>query len=237
MSAPGPARARILARLATALAATSAERPLPWRLCEVGRQVFNADTAAITIETSALNRVTVAATDALAARLEDMQDVVGEGPSRDAFRQGVSVRARMDDAPRSPWPRFLAVAYPLVGAAAVAALPIAPDGNVIGVLTVWDRAGTALAADEVSAQLVSNAVGAALLRDPHLVSLSENLGTWATRSEIHQATGMVMAQLKIDGDDALDLLKARAYTDNVELATIARLVLDRTVDFRGDQDA
>ena len=42
---------------------------------------------------------------------------------------------------------------------------------------------------------------------------------------------MVMAQLSISADDALSLLRSRAYVANTDLAAIARQVVQRELTF------
>ena len=42
-------------------------------------------------------------------------------------------------------------------------------------------------------------------------------GAWSSRAGIHQATGMVIAQLGISPDDALAVLRAHAYAEDIPL--------------------
>ncbi|MEU0094833.1 ANTAR domain-containing protein [Kribbella sp. NPDC006257] len=55
---------------------------------------------------------------------------------------------------------------------------------------------------------------------------------WSARAEVHQATGMVVAQLHMPANDALAILRAHAY--DTTLAEIAHQVVIRQLDFRGD---
>jgi hypothetical protein len=80
------------------------------------------------------------------------------------------------------------------------------------------------------AQFLADALGAALLRDPG--SQAELApGPWSSRAQIHQATGMVVAQLKINSEDALVLLRAHAYAHDTSLDAIAAEVVGRQLDF------
>jgi AmiR/NasT family two-component response regulator len=64
------------------------------------------------------------------------------------------------------------------------------------------------------------------------VDESETAGPWASRSQIHQATGMVVAQLRLSPEDALALLRAHAYAQDSTLAEIAASVVQkRRLDF------
>jgi AmiR/NasT family two-component response regulator len=57
---------------------------------------------------------------------------------------------------------------------------------------------------------------------------------WSARAEVHQATGMVIAQLRMPADDALAILRAHAYANDTTLADIAHQVVTRQLDFQGE---
>lgn len=80
------------------------------------------------------------------------------------------------------------------------------------------------------ASFVANSIGAAILRDP-ASETPEGLGSWASRALIHQATGMVMAQLGVNGDDAMAVLRAHAFADNLSLTAMAKNVNELKFDF------
>jgi hypothetical protein len=223
--------ANALARLARVVADRASERPLTWRLCEACRQLLGADSAAITIENTSVTRMTVATTDDLAARVEDLQEVLGEGPGWDAFRTGVPVITVMGDQSDQRWPLFSDAVRDIAASETLYAMPMRPSDTVLGVLTLlcWNRGS--LSEELGTAQFLADAVGAALLRDPLTHADFGEGGPWSKRAEIHQATGMVCAQLKIDAEDALALLKAHAYAHELDLSGVARLVTERKLDF------
>jgi hypothetical protein len=112
---------------------------------------------------------------------------------------------------------------------AVLAVPMRPwNDGVIGVLTIHHDS-TDLP-DRDQAQFLANAVGAALVQDPP-TETDLRAGPWSTRSEIHQATGMVVAQLRISPDDALALLRAHAFSHETTLAAVAEQVTSRRLHF------
>lgn len=76
------------------------------RLCEVARRLLDADGAAITLRSSQDPRMLVAATDNLAARLQDAQDVTGQGPSVDAQADCRVVTAGFGDSGDGRWSRL-----------------------------------------------------------------------------------------------------------------------------------
>ncbi|WP_279580554.1 ANTAR domain-containing protein [Fodinicola feengrottensis] len=55
--------------------------------------------------------------------------------------------------------------------------------------------------------------------------------------EVHQAAGMVQAQLDVSTDVALMRLRGYAFTHDVPLAEVARQVVSRSLRFTEDKDA
>ena len=225
--------AKLLARLAVAVAHRATDLPLTLRLCEACRQLLGADAASITIENTNLNRLTIAATDEVAAQLEDLQDVLGQGPGWDAFHSARPVVTLLGNESRTRWPLFSEAAAQHFGdSLRVYALPMRPTANVLGVLTLVRNEGGELSAELPTALFLSDTVGAALLRDPLSHADFGQGGPWSERAEIHQATGVICAQLQIAPADALALLKAHAYAHNLDLSAVARLVVEWKLDFR-----
>ena len=222
-------RSTMLARLATLVADGAAERPLTVRLALAGRELLHADGASISVDSTTPNRVMLAATDEVAQTLEQLQDVLCQGPSWDAYLSGQPQFTDLRNIAAARWPEFEYAAREAVGERIVIGLPMHPDHEVIGVLSV--HLSVSYSADDWEiAQFVANTVGAALLTDPD--AIKEQGGSWSGRAEIHQATGMVIAQLSIPAADALAVLRAHAYADGVSLDAIAAQVVGRTLEFR-----
>jgi hypothetical protein len=225
-------RAEILVRLATLAAANATHADLAGRLCAASQLILGADGATVTVENSTANRTTLCATDRVMTRLEDLQDVTGEGPCLDAFRYSTHFSLALDNQPNLRWPEFTRLAWQAVGALNMYSFPMRPNGETFGVISVYLADGRELPEPVDSAQFVADAVGAALLRDPAAEGFGE--GAWASRAQIHHASGMVSAQLGLPPNDALAILRAHAFAHNVTLAETARQVVDRELDFRGE---
>jgi len=58
--------------------------------------------------------------------------------------------------------------------------------------------------------------------------------SWGNRAEIHQATGMVVAQLGISAADALARVRAHAFAEQRRLGEVARDVVARRLRFMKD---
>jgi hypothetical protein len=223
-------KARILARLAHLVAADDRREALAGRLAEACRLILAVSGAAITVENTTMERMTLCATDDDAARLEDLQEVLGEGPSHDAFTSATAVITALDDT-EGRWPEFTAAARRAMGEVTVHAMPMRPGGEVIGVLSLYRVPGPSYTQPLEGAQFLADAVGAALLSETPLADPPGDDGPWATRAEIHQATGMVTAQLGLHPEDALAILRAHAFAHDTSLADIARQVVTRRLDF------
>lgn len=222
--------ASLIGRLAAALGQAPASRPLPWRLCHAAQGVLGADGASLTLENTTPGRVTLCATDRRAELLEDLQDVLGEGPTPHAFLAGRRATAPLREAEAAVWPEFTIAAKKIIGPAGVIwSLPMRPAGETLGTISLYRLARGHLAEPPDAAQFLVNAVGAMLLTDPHAFVEAAGDG-WASRAVVHQATGMLVAQLGVHADGALAILRSYAFRTSTELNRVARDVVDRRLD-------
>lgn len=231
---PGPAdKAEILGRLARLVAAADPRQSLPERLAQACRHLLNVDGTAITLENTTLQRITLWSTSEDAARLEDLQEVTGEGPSHQAFTTGEPVTAQLND-DEQRWPEFADGARRAVGDVTIHALPIRPDHEVIGVLILLQLPATGASPLLAGAQFLADAIGAALLTGAPGEDDTARDGPWSSRAEVHQAIGMVIAELHISMADALAILRAHAFAHDTSVHDIAMQVLSRRLDFGSD---
>ncbi len=224
-------RAAMLGRLARLIADDSSGKPLEGRLCQAYLAILGGGGAAITLSYDTVDRITLCTTDDLAARLEDLQEVVGEGPGTAAYQTERIAVADLS-AGDGPWPLFTQAARSIPTAETLYAVPMRPwPAGVIGVLSIH-QSGPELP-DPEQAQFLANAIGAALTK---IVPADSDLDgrPWAARSEIHQAAGMVVAQLGVDPDDAFALLRAHAFAHNTTLAAVAQEIISRRLHFSDD---
>lgn len=229
------AKADVLAQLVRVVVGEGSDQSLPMRLCHASSVILGADGSAVTLCYTESTRLTVCATDQIAARLEDLQDVLGEGPGPDAYLTGRMVRASIGERSQR-WPSFAAAAHAEVGPVAISAVPIQPGIDVLGVLTLYQLPARPLTKDPTLAQFVADTLGAALLRDGGLKEDMGN-GPWSLQAAVHQAAGMVIAQLGVSPEDALALLKAHAFADGASMKTIAKAVVERRLDFSLEDDS
>lgn len=226
-------RGRLLSELAATLATLPAERPQAWRLGEALRRILRADGVAITVGYLSDGRVTLCASDEAADALEALQEVTGEGPGFEAARSDVMVVADVDGGGDHRWPMLSMALEKRFGPLRVFAIPLQVGTGMGGVATLHTRHRQSLAVSPEQVAFLANAVGAALLTDgadPPDVRVQASEG-WSSRSVVHQATGMVMAQVRVTPDDALALLRGHAYALSTDLNDIAQRVVRRSINF------
>ena len=223
----------LLRHLTQVLAATAPQAPLSLRLCLAFTEILAAEGAAITIGFTAPDRATLCATDHLSERAEDSQDVLREGPSLDAFRTGIAVCGLALAEQASRWP-MLSQALDREGRPVLLhAFPMRPESEVLGVITAYQTHERGLSRSCDDAQFLADAIGVAVLGG--LDSKDGSGELWVTRDRVSQATGMVVAQLKIAPVDALALLRAHAFAHGTTLAEVSRGIVARELDFNLDR--
>ena len=222
----------VVTRLAQGLVQGADEgQPLPLRLCSAAATILGCDGGAITMAYTLVERVTLAATDDTALALEEVQDVVGQGPGPDAFSTGAYSRFDLldVDGPDPRWPLLESDTLTALAPLVVHSLPMAQGAVVIGVLTLYQR-GADREIDLDAALVVASVVAAALVADgPSQHDAGQ--GPWSERAEVHQATGMVVAQLGIPEGDALALIRAHAYSHDQSVGASAHAVVTRSLTF------
>ncbi len=178
-----------------------------------------------------LDRELVWFTDDTSARLEDLQFVLGQGPGL-FLKDDTEVR-QLPDLSRllaRQWPQYAAEAEEL-GIAALFVWPVHIGAVQIGTMTGYRRTAGPLSAQQ-SAQgwLVADALAQHVLnRLP--ASTSNGPGHAGAvdlhRTEVHQATGVLSVKLGVPLAEALDHLRAEAYTSGLSLTDTARAIIRR----------
>ncbi|HEY3501663.1 MAG TPA: GAF and ANTAR domain-containing protein [Actinocatenispora sp.] len=185
----------------------------------------------LTAMTGSSVREPICASDPVSARLERLQYDVGEGPSLDAFDGNDPVLAGdlSAGAFRRRWPVFSTAAVE-IGARAVFAFPLQVGAVRIGVLETYRPEPGPLSERETARSLLVCHAAIVVLLDGQMDG-ALGAGVLPYRAEVHQATGMIVAQLDVSAEEAFVRLRARAYADNRTVEDVARDVVDRRVRF------
>ena len=210
-------------------------------LCAPFLAVLPVGGAALSVLAGSAGQSTVCSSDDTAARLDEMQFDLGEGPCWDAMTSRAPVLApdlAVDGA--GAWPMFTdAVLNDAVsaGVRAIYAFPLFVGSLDLGAVDLYSSSITPLETDQVTdaTQLASLAAWQVLRR-----ILADNAAddldtpTPHNRREVHQATGMILAQLEISASDAALLLRAHAFSSGRTVAEVASDVIERRIDFTAD---
>jgi GAF domain-containing protein len=220
-------RGVILTQLALKVADTPADEPFVRRLCQACVEILDVHGVALTVGYTTDERVTVCTTDATSARLEDLQEVLGEGPGRDASTGGQRVTALLPSDADGRWPMLSDAVRGHLGPVQVLALPLSVGADPVGVLTAY-RDRTFPEDEQDVAQFVADAIGAAIARD-HEEAAEAPGEPWLARSRVHMATGMVVAQLRVPAEDALAIIRAYAFAHDKSLNQVAEDIVNRDI--------
>jgi GAF domain/ANTAR domain len=184
-------------------------------------------------------RGSVATTDSVSTLIEDLQFSLGEGPCVDAYRHDRPVLE--PDLANPVVARWMAFTPPAVeaGALAIFGFPLQVGAVRLGALNLYcdqphelsdDQHADALVMADVAAQALlimqSHAPPGALAAE-----LEEGSNFQYT---VHQASGMVAAQLEVSVAQALIRLRGHAFGHGRSLKDVARDVVDRRLRLTDD---
>jgi hypothetical protein len=179
---------------------------------------------------------TVWASDDTAARIEDLQFDLGQGPHWAALTSGVPVLISdtgLDS--HTEWPLFGA-ALAQLDVGALYSFPMALGAVTVGVVDLYCHRPLILEqADYVLAIALCGQVAKHAVFDAVRSATLDGVGAFdrapAMRREVHQATGVVLVQLDSTATEAFFVLRAHAYSKGVSLLALSQDVLAGKINF------
>lgn len=231
----------ILAGLVGAGVEHADDADLPELLLDASVVALPVDGCGLSLFADQAPQMTVAATDARARLLEELQFTLGEGPCIDVFGQGRPV-SHPELAATGParWPGFAPAALD-AGIRAVWAFPLQLGAIRLGVLDLYRETTGMLDVDQTSEALAFTDAATLLLL--HLQeqappgSLHPVLDEpWSLRAEVHQATGMIAVQTGVSLPAALLLLRAHAFANGRPIGQVAADVVNRRLRFDPERE-
>jgi len=229
---PGDRRLRILALFG----GDEAPELETKRICQVAAQVTGATGAGIMLMSGDVPRGPVCTSDEVSAVVEQLQFDLGEGPCIDAYRQDWPVLEPDLAEPDSP--RWLAFSSPAVeaGVRAIFGFPLQVGAIRLGALNLYrDQPGPLSDDQHADALVMADVAAQALL----VLQAGAPPGTLAAELEagadfqyaVHQASGMVAAQLESTVGHAFIRLRSFAFGNNRRLKAVAEDVVARRLRF------
>ena len=206
----------------------------PERYCRAFLSVLPVAGAAVSTIGDVLGSETIAATDEQAARLDELQFDLGEGPCWDAMRSGGAVLApRIRSLEPGRWPAFTRSAVQ-DGVSSLFAFPLSVGPLRFGAVDLYSISPIDLSdaqaqqagamAEVVSRHVLRRALTSIGLEDEEAVSAY-------SRRLIHQASGVVLAQIDVSADDARLVIQGQAFASGRPMMDVAQDILDGRLRF------
>jgi hypothetical protein len=193
--------------------------------------------AAISTLGGILEKETVSSSDAVAARVDELQFDLGEGPCWDVVAGGEPVfEPEIQTRPRHQWPAFIeAIRQEPVGA--LFAFPLSIGTLRIGALDIYHTQAAELS-DEHARQVAAMAGQISryvMRRALRIAGEPEPTQSGHARRTVHQATGFVIAQLGLDPEGAYLLIQGQSLVQGRSMAEVARDIVERRLTFTSDE--
>lgn len=216
------------------------------RICQACIDGLDVDGAVLSVLTATVSRTTLWASDATAELIEELQFTLNEGACVEAAVTGrpVFVPDLLHATETTRWPVFAAAVAERTPVRALFALPLQWGTVNLGVLDLYRVAPGGLGAAQYRDALSAVDVAALMMLGQRTDPAADGRighnggpgGNWldeASRhhAEVHQATGMVLAQLGIGATEALARLRAHAFVEQRLLVDVARDVVARRLRF------
>jgi hypothetical protein len=223
-----------LSRILAALDDAGADSWSSARLCAVCPDIVGVDGAGVMLMSGDIPRGSLCTTDAVSHLIEELQYTLGEGPCVDAYRKDqVVAEPDLAEPVTGPWLAFTPPAL-AAGVRAVFGYPLRVGSVRLGALNLYRGRVGSLTDDQHADALVLADVAARWVLEAQAGAPSD---TVAAELEIgadfhfavHNAAGMISAQLGISVTEALIRLRAFAFGNDRLLADVARDVIARTL--------
>jgi hypothetical protein len=206
------------------------------RLCDVSADVTGMSGAGIMLMSGDMPQGSVCTTNKVSALIEQLQYTLGEGPCVDAYRHDRPALEPDLAQPRTP--RWLGFSGPAIraGVRAVFGFPLQVGAVRLGALNLYcDRPGPLSDDQHADALVMADVAAQAVL----VLQANAPPGKLAAALEegadfqyvVHQASGMVAAQLEVSVGQALIRLRAHAFAIDRPLAEVGTDVVARKLRF------
>ena len=170
----------------------------------------------------------VAASDAAARALDELQNGFGQGPCLTALHQGTTLLVP-DLAAETRWAPYVRTAAQH-GVSSILAVPLDLAGDAEAVLNLYSGRSNGFSGEDIVAVETFAAQAASslrlIIRISQLSEVRNDLtAAMQSRTVIDMAVGAIMAQNRCDRDTAFSLLTRASSTRNVKLREVAATVI------------
>lgn len=192
--------------------------------------------ASVTVINASRAQHSLCSSDSIAARIDELQFEIGEGPQWNAVSSGELVLIPDIAADlHSDWPIFWSAVRQLA-VGALFSVPMRMGAVTVGAVTLYRAHPGDLGPDQrtyalaIASAIASTAVNRAM-RSAADEDAAETPAAPALRREVHQATGMILVQLNSTATIAYSRLQAYAFAHGRPIQDVARDVVNRDLTF------
>jgi hypothetical protein len=193
--------------------------------------------ASVCVTMGSREQSTISVSDPIAADIDELQYVLGEGPHWDALRSGTAVSApNVRTSGDGRWP-ILSAALASLEVGALFAFPLRIGAVTVGVADLYrSESGVLDDRDLNAAMSLARSTAPRALRAATALARAETSARSGLaaelRREVHQATGMILVQLDVDATEAFLRLKAYSFASGISIQDVAKDVVQRRINFR-----
>lgn len=179
---------------------------------------------------------TLSSSDEVAARIDELQFELGEGPQLLTAGTGeVTMIPDVLENVHRDWPMF-AAAVSALPVRAIFSLPMKMGAVTVGVATLYrDLPGALSENEQISGIAIASAIASAAVERATVSATDDATTETATapalRREVHQATGMILVQLETTATIAYSRLRAYAFANGRTVQSVAHDVVTRALVF------
>ena len=206
--------------------------------------LLDIDAAAISLVFAGVTSGTLGSSGAAAREYDELQFTFGEGPCLDSVAtRGPVLIADLANGNDARWPAYRPALLDHK-IRSVFAVPVVLAGEFVGALDLFrgkpgDLRSEHLAGAVIAAELAGMPLLDLMGSDLQAAVNDPGSSAWAEfnalgRTEVSQATGMLVAQLGVEPAEALLRLRAHAYATNRSATDVARDILDRRLQLEAD---
>lgn len=221
-----------LARIMGILKAERAGETLLGSVCRSAVEAMGTNGAGLTVLTKT-HRGPICSHGEFASLGEELQFSLGEGPGGEAFARGELIEVTdLSSSQGERWPLF-SPTMTEAGVTSLASFPLRIGVARFGTLTLYRSSQGELSYEQVAdgyvvAQIASHLIVAGQAQIGEDSVIPEIEAGFIRMEPVHQATGMVMAQLGIGAEDALARLQGAAFGSGRTLLDMAiQIVIGR----------
>ena len=192
--------------------------------------------ASVAVMTASGARMTLCSSGVIAARIDELQFELGEGPQSSVARSGHIVMVPdVASAGHDDWP-VLGAALGELPVGAIFCVPIQMGAVTVGVATLYSERPLKLDHhQQTTALMIASSIAAGAVQQAMVSAIDdtavESLAAPALRREVHQATGIILVQLNTTATIAYARLQAYAFASGRTVLTVARDVVAGSLTF------